>query len=329
MNETSNRDRLFREIVQAAIRIRAQIRETPLLPVPELNDLCGGEIFFKPENWQVTGSFKVRGAANRLLVLDKDQKSKGAVSASTGNHGAAFAFLAEILDIPGILFLPETAPAAKVKALLRTGVDVRHFGDDCVKAEIRAREFARETGRVFVSPYNDPLIVAGQGTIALEIHRQAGPVDDILVPAGGGGLISGIAAGIKTIDPRVRILGCQPENSAVLAASVRAGRILDLPSLPTLSDATAGGLEPGSITLPLCRELVDEFILLTEKEISFAIRWMIDRCHMLVEGAAALPVAALLRRPETFSGRRAVLILSGCRIGGDTLKRILDEEETP
>jgi threonine dehydratase len=136
-------------------------------------------------------------------------------------------------------------------------------------------------------------------------------------------LISGIAAGLKTIDPRVRILGCQPENSAVLAASVRAGRILEMPSLPTLSDATAGGLEPGSVTLPLCRELVDDFILLSEKEISDAVRWIIDRCHMLVEGAAALPVAALLRRPESFAGRRAVLILSGCRIGVDTLKKIL------
>lgn len=318
--------RLLISVIQAENRIRPFIRETPLCPSPLLSGEIGGDVVLKPENWQVTGSFKVRGAANRLLSISEADKSRGAVTASSGNNGAAFAHLTGCLGIPGIIFLPETVAKAKYEALRRTGADIRKFGDDCVKAETRAHEFAEETGRIFVSPYNDPLVVAGQGTIGLELARQAPHLDVVLVPVGGGGLISGIAGYLKALDDRIRIIGCQPVNSPVMAESVRAGRILEIESLATLSDGTAGGIEPGSITFNFCRDLVDEFILVSESEIARALRLMIDNHHMLVEGAAALPVAALLRSPESFSGLKVALVISGSRIGSQTLVEILRQE---
>jgi len=326
MTNRSPEAEILVSVIHAENRIRSFIRETPLLPSPWLSKMTGGKVALKPENWQVSGSFKIRGAANRLLSLTEKEKSLGAVTASSGNNGAAFAHLSGRLGIPGIIFLPDTVPSAKLDALRDTGAEIRLFGDDCVKAESRAREYATESGRIFLSPYNDPLVVAGQGTIGHELLRRMPGLDTVLVPVGGGGLISGIAGYLKGVNPGIRVIGCQPAHSPVMAESVRAGRILDMPSRPTLSDGTAGGIEPGSVTFPLCRRLVDEFVLVSEKEIAQALSLMIERHHMLVEGAAALPLAVLLRKPRNFTGRHTALIISGARIGSKVLSKILVQE---
>jgi threonine dehydratase len=202
-------------------------------------------------------------------------------------------------------------------------VELVLHGDDCVDAELYARRLADQTDTVFLPPYNHPLVVAGQGTVAVELEHQLERVDSVLVPLGGGGLAAGMAAVLKTAGGDVEVVGCQPAASPVMAESVRAGRIVELASAPTLSDATAGGLEDGSITFDLCRSLVDRFVLLDEGEILATIRLLLERHRLLVEGAGALAVAAFRREPRRYAGRRVVLVLTGSSIGLDTLRAVL------
>jgi threonine dehydratase len=310
-------------VLEAESRIRPHVRETPLEHSPILGRHCDCEVYLKLENLQITGSFKVRGAANKLLSLTDDERERGVVTASTGNHGAAVAHMLGALGCPGSIYLPHGASGAKVERLRRIGGGLEFFGDDCVEAEIQARSVAERSGQVFISPYNDPEVVGGQGTVGLEIERQLDRVDSVLVPVGGGGLISGVAGALKGSNPDVEVIGCQPENSAVMYESVKTGRILELESLPTLSDGTAGGIEPEAITFGLCRRLVDDFLLVSEEEIGAAVRSVIEHHHLLVEGAAALPVAALLKQPERFQGHRVVLVVSGGVIGLETLREVL------
>ena len=216
-----------------------------------------------------------------------------------------------------------------MEALRLMGTDIEFYGDDCVKAERFARESAVKRQQIFISPYNDPEIIGGQGTVGMEIHRQMvskqakQKPDAVLVPVGGGGLISGIAGYLKSVFKGVTIIGCQPENSAVMYGSIKAGRIIDVVSRPTLSDGTAGGLEPGTITFDLCRTVVDQFVLVSEDEIKAAIRLILEKHHMLIEGAAALSVAAFLKKSGEFKGKNVVLIISGSKIGLTQLKKIL------
>jgi threonine dehydratase len=311
------------EVLEAELRIRNHIRRTPLDHSLYLSKLTGGEIHLKLENMQHSGSFKLRGALNKMLSLSPKEKQKGLITASSGNHGAAFGWAACRFGLRGIIYLPRTVSSAKLESLELYGMDIRLHGEDCIETEMFAKHKAEEEGLTFISPYNDPRIIGGQGTIAVELVQELDAIDSVLVPIGGGGLISGIAAHMKTIDPQVEIIGCQPINSKVMYDSIQAGEILDIPSLPTLSDGTAGGIERGTVTFAICRRLVDDFILVGEDEIKDALRLMIDKHALLVEGAAALSVAALLQQPERFSGRTAALILSGGKISRETLRSIL------
>ena len=310
-------------MLAAEKRIRPHVRETPLEGSLYLSDLADCEVLLKLENLQITGSFKLRGAANKLLSLSSDDLRRGTVTASTGNHGAAFAYMLKRLGAKGTIFLPENAAPAKVAGLKLYGADLQFSGDDCVKAEEAGKAEAERSGRVWISPYNDAKIVGGQGTVAVELEGQAGEYDAILVPVGGGGLAGGIAGYLKALYPKIEVIGCQPINSAVMYESVKAGRILDIESLPTLSDGSSGGIEHGSITFDICREHIDDFILLSEEEIAAALRLVIEKHYMLIEGSAALPVAALLQQKKRFEGRRVVLVFSGAHIGIETLKQIL------
>ena len=314
------------EVLAAEERIRAHVRETPLEESLYLSGLANCDVHLKLENLQITGSFKLRGAANKLLSLSAEELERGTVTASTGNHGAAFAYMLKRLGARGTIFLPENAAPAKVEGLRLYGAELQFSGDDCVKAEEAARAEAERSGRIWVSPYNDAMIVGGQGTVAVELERQLGEYDAILVPVGGGGLAGGIAGYLKEFHPRTEVIGCQPINSAVMYESVKAGRILDIESLPTLSDGSSGGIEHGSITFEICREHIDDFILLSEEEIAAALRLVIEKHYMLIEGSAALPVAALLQQKEKFEGKRVVLVFSGAHIGIDTLKTLLTEK---
>lgn len=319
----SQAEKIRGETLAAEKRIRLYIRETPAEHSPFLSQAGNGTVYLKCENLQLTGSFKLRGAVNKILSLSDEEKARGLMTASSGNHGAAFSWALQRFGLKGTIVLPETTPETKIDSLLLYSADIIKHGDDCIKAERYGRETAEKWGRTYIPPYNDPQIIGGQGTIGIELLRQVPDVDCVLVPVGGGGLIAGIAGYLKSENPSIEIIGCQPENSAVMYESVKAGQILDLESKPTISDGSAGGIEKDTITFPVCQELVDDFILLTEEEIVSALRLVLTKHHMLVEGAAVLSVAAYIKRKNRFMGKNVVLILSGSKISPEILKEIL------
>ncbi len=314
---------LVQAVIEAEQRIRPYVRETPLDYSAFLSSLTGVEVLLKLENTQHTGSFKVRGALHALLCLDPAQRERGIVAASSGNHGMAMAFGMRALGVTGVVFVPEDASPTKVAAIRALGAEVYQYGDDCLVAEVAARRYAVEQGMSYISPYNDLRVVAGQGTLGVELVRQAEDVDAVFVAVGGGGLVSGVASYVKTHWPHVLVIGCQPARSAVMFESLRAGRIVELADEPTLSDGTAGGIEPDAITFELCQQLVDRFVLVSEEEIAAAMRLAIDAQHTLIEGAAGVALAAFLRCAEEFRGRRVVVVLCGANVSAATLKLVL------
>ncbi|MEX1309585.1 MAG: pyridoxal-phosphate dependent enzyme [Candidatus Sulfomarinibacteraceae bacterium] len=313
----------MREVLEARRRIEGRIRLTECRRSAALSAAAGADVRLKLENTQVSGSFKLRGVMNKLLSLSPEDRGRLMVAASTGNHGAAFAHGVAELGLEGLLFLPTNASAKKLEAIEASGIPFELVGDDCVETERHARDFAAKNGAVWVSPYNDPAIVAGQGTIGPELVEQVAELGSVLIPVGGGGLAGGIAGFFKTAAPAVEIVGCEPEASAVMAESVAAGGIVEMESLPTLSDATTGGIEEGSITFDLCRRFVDRWVRVSEDEIAAAIRFMVEREGMVVEGGAALPVAVALGRPEFLLGRTVALVVTGSKIDDAVLAEVL------
>jgi len=288
----------------------------------------GGEVHLKLENLQNSGSFKLRGVINKILSLSEEDSQKLLVAASTGNHGAAFAHALQLFGLRGKLFMPKTSAVVKVENVRSTGVPFELIGEDCIEAERHAEAFARSGGHVWISPYNDLEVVHGQGTVGVELREQLEAIDAVLAPVGGGGLMGGVAAYLKAVDSSIEVIGCQPVNSCVMYESIKAGRILDIESLPTISDGTAGGIEEGAITFELCRRHVDDFILLGEEEIIAAMRFLHEKEGVTIEGAAALPSAAVLKESKRFAGRRIALIVSGGRVDETTMARVLGAEST-
>jgi len=310
-------------VLEARRRIAPHIRCTECRRSPALSDAAGAEVWLKLENRQISGSFKLRGVMNKILSLSTEERARRLVAASTGNHGAAFAHAVAELGLDGLLFLPTTVTAAKLGPIEASGLPFELVGDDCVVTENHAHAYADDHGCVWISPYNDPAVVAGQGTIAPELVEKLDAIDAVLVPVGGGGLAAGIAGYLKVVDPGIEIIGCEPEASAEMSASIAAGRIVEPANLPTLSDATAGGIEAGAITFDLCRRHVDRFELVSEDEIAAAIRFVHDHEGMVVEGGAALPVAVMLRRPAGLVGKQVVLVITGSKIDRAVLDAIL------
>ena len=315
-------------VPEAMERIDPYVRRTILDRSTYYSQRTGAKVYFKCENLQHTGSFKARGALSKILSLNPKVRAKGIVTASTGNHGAACAFAMQQVGAGGIVFVPETAKETKLAAIRRLGAEIRAFGQDSVETETHARAFAETHGKTYVPPYNDPFVIGGQGTIAMELIDQLPDLDAVFVAVGGGGLIGGIAAYLKVVvKPAIKkdilVFGCSPENSQVMAQSVAAGELLDLPSLPTLSDGTAGGVETGSITFPLCRDFVDAYISVSEAEIATSLREFMGAQHMLIEGSAAAPIAAFLKVADQLEGKRVVIVLCGANISLETLKEIL------
>lgn len=316
-------DEIVSEVKRAEATIRPHVRETPLEHSPALSELGGADVHLKLENEQLSGSFKLRGAMNKIFSLSPEERARPVVTASSGNHAAAVAYALHGVGAKGIIYLPETVSQAKVDALAPYGLELRFVGADAVMGELEARKAAAKENWTYVSPYNDTKIIGGQGTIAIEIERQGDPIDAIFVPVGGGGLVSGVAGYLKARDASIHVVGCQPRNSCVMAESVKAGKLLELDSRPTLADGTAGGIEPEAITFPICQRVVDEFVLLDEEAIAAAMRFMIEKHYLLVEGAAALSVAAFLEAPERYRGQTVVLVVSGRKVSLDTLKKVL------
>lgn len=314
---------LKKEVERAERRIRKYIRFTPAEYSPFFSQQGDCKVNLKLENTQLTGSFKLRGTMNKLLSLTKKERKKILVTASSGNHAAAFAYGLKKLGLKGIIYLPGYTSKAKLEALKFYDVVLKLYGTDCVKTEIHAREEADKNDLEYIPPYNDLKIIGGQGTIGIELKDQLDQIDAVLVPVGGGGLISGIASYLKSFDPSPEIIGCQPENSPVMAESIKAGEILEMESKPTLSDGSAGGIEKGSITFDICKKYVDDFILVSEEEIREAIKLLLERHFMLAEGAGVLALASYMKEKERFKGKKVVLIISGSKISLDKLQEVI------
>jgi threonine dehydratase len=312
------------EVIAAESRIHNFVRETPLDYSAPLSRMTGSQVYLKCENLQFTGAFKVRGAINKLLSLSQKERELGVVTASSGNHGAAVAFGLDKLGMKGLVFVPENASITKVENIKNYKVPVEFYASDCMQTEMHAIDYAKQHNMIYISPYNDIDVIIGQGTIGLEIMRQLNTVDIVLVPIGGGGLISGIAGYIKAVSPSTKIIGCLPQNSPVMSESIKAGKIIEMETLPTLSDATAGGIEADAITFPLCQKYVDDYITVTEDEIKQAIITSIETQHLLIEGAAGVALGALLKTSEEFKGKTVVVILCGGNISVDTLRTVLE-----
>jgi threonine dehydratase len=315
-----------REAEIAFKRIKNYIRVTPLDRAFFFENLDDTHVYLKLENIQVTGSFKLRGAFNKLLSLSEKDRQKGIITASTGNHGAAFLYASEILNTTGVVCVPENISPAKLKGLKMYGKGREELifrGNDVEETESYARELSKKQEKEFVSPYNDSQVIGGQATIGIEILEQLPSADVVFVPVGGGGLMSGIAGYLKCKNPEIKIIGCQPQHSPVMYESVKAGRLIQMESLPTLADGTAGGIEEGSITFEICRDCVDEFIMVSESEIKEAILLVLEKYHMLIEGAAALSVASYIKTKDTYKGKNVVLIISGKKISLEQLKEII------
>ncbi len=313
------------DVLAADSRIRPFTRETYLEPSPHLSEAGGADVWVKCEHLQHTGSFKARGAMNKVLALTDEKCAAGVVTASTGNHGLAVARAAREVGVASLVFVPETADQGKVAAIRRLGAEVRMHANDSAETEVHARAYAAEHGKAYVSPYNDPLVIAGQGTVGLELTRQLDQFDAVFVALGGGGLVSGVAGYLKSVGSAVTIVGCSPENSAVMIRSVQAGRILELPSLPTLSDGTAGGVEAGAMTFDLCRTLVDAYVTVSEDAIRDALRGFVAAHRQLIEGSAAMAIAAYLSDRARWVGARVVIVLCGGNIGVETVRAVLSE----
>jgi threonine dehydratase len=309
-------------VAAAAERLRPLVVRTPLLPSPRLSRACAADVRLKLENVQHTGSFKFRGASNALACLAPARRRAGVVAASSGNHGLALASAAAALGVAATVYVPTTTPGEKRAAIAAHGAEVVVHGDDCVVAEAEARAVAAATGRVYVSPYNDPDVLAGQGTIAVELLEQWPDVDTVYVAMGGGGLLAGMAAYAKAARPRIEFVACSPAQSPAMAACVRAGRIVDVPCHDTFSDSTAGGVEPGAVTFELCRALVDRWLEVDERAIAVAVADALEHSHLLVEGAAGVALAACCQ-DAAVRGRRAAVVVCGANVPLARLRAML------
>jgi len=293
-------------IQEATARVYSVVKETPLVPIPGQ----GGAAFAKQEQLQTTGSFKLRGATNKLMSLSKEAAAAGVITSSTGNHGLGVATAAKLLGIDAEVFLSAQVTELKREKIRERGARVRIIEADPLAAEVAARAAAVESGRTYIAPYNDPYVVAGQGTIGVELMRQLPDLDAIFIATGGGGLLSGIGSYVKAAAPNAHIIGCWPENSAVLYECVKAGRIFEAPETTTLSESTAGGVEENSITFDLCREVMHHGVLVTEDEILRAMRWGHAQGWSM-EGASGVALAAYFKEAERYAGKKVVVLICG------------------
>ena len=300
--------------------IKHYIVKTPLTYSERLSNEINSNIFLKLENFQKTGSFKARGAINKILNINN---SKDVVAASSGNHGAAVSYALSKKNMNGTIYVPENVKKSKVKNIESYGSKVVKFGDDCLDAENEAIRVSKENNLTFVSPYNDLDIVSGQGTIGVEILNDNNEIDVVFITVGGGGLISGVGSYLKSINPSIKVIGCSPVNSSIMINSIKKGKIINTESKDTLSDGSAGGVEEGSITFDICKELIDDYCLVSEDEISLQIKNSLNIDKMLIEGSAAVAIASAIKMKSQLVDKNVVIVICGGNIGSDTLKKIL------
>jgi len=318
----------FKEIYLAQRRIQSIVRRTPLEPSLFFSDACGGEVYLKLENLQLTGSFKIRGALNKMLQLSPEERRRGVVTASAGNHAQGIGYGAKMLGIEATIVVPQNTPKTKIEAIRRYGVDLMIHGENYDEAEKKARQLERELSKVYVSPYNDYDIIAGQGTVGLEMWEQQSNLEVVLVPVGGGGLISGIAIALKSLNPDIEVIGVQSKASPVMYESMKQGRIVEVPIEESIAEGLHGGIEKGSVTFDLVKELVDNIILVEEADIETAIALFLEHHHQVAEGAGAVGLATLMGSEKRFKDRRIGVMVSGGNIDISLIKEILNSTET-
>jgi threonine dehydratase len=307
------------QVIEAADRIRPVVVEAPVEKIEGLVPNIESEVFFKLENLQSTGSFKLRGASNKILSLLPAEAARGVIAASNGNHGLGVAAAAKAAGIAAEVYVSNHVSPSKARRIKEYGAHIKRVGNDPLEAELAARAAASDQGKVFISPYNDAQVMAGQGTIAVELLRQVPHLDAVFVAVGGGGLIGGIGAYLKCASPQTEVVGCWPENSAVLYESIKAGHIVEVAEQPTLSESTAGGLEPGSVTLEICSHVIDTSVLVSETEILDAMRKVRALKGWIIEGAAAVAGAAFLKNAERYKGKRVAVVICGANVSEKVL----------
>ena len=314
-------------VFAARQRIAPYIRRTPLVHSAWLSSMAGASVRLKLESLQVTNSFKIRGAVN-VAVARQERDSGDAerasllVTASAGNHGRALAYACERLGLRLVVFTPRAAPRAKLDAIVRHGADLRADADTYDEAEVMAKQFAAAERITYISPYSHPDVIAGAATIALELLEEWPEVETILVPVGGGGLVSGIALAVKAASPHVRVIGVEAEASPAFTTALAAGRVTPFEVKPTLADGLAGNLDPDTITFDLVRQYVDRIVIAPEHAIEDAVRGLVASDHLIAEGAGATAVAALVDG-QRIEGQRVAVLLSGSNIDTPTLAALI------
>ncbi len=318
---------LVANIIAADPRIKAVdggVRETSLDESGIFSERTGTRFLLKGEHLQRTGSFKMRGAMNKLLCLDKSERKQGIITASSGNHGMATTQAARVAGLEATVYEPETISPLKLANMKRLGAQTVLVPGNGVKAEIAGRAAAKQQARTFVSPYSDLDIIAGQGTIGLELAAQCADLAAVYICVGGGGLISGIGSYLKALRPEIDVIGCWPENATAMHLCLERGEIYDTPETKTLSDGSAGGVEPGAITFPLCQQVIDRHVLVSEDEIAGAMCDMAANENFIIEGAAGVALGAAFKTAGDYKARSIAVVICGRNIALDTFRSVLE-----
>jgi threonine dehydratase len=315
---------LFDRILEADVGIRPQVPVTPLDVSPALSAALGCQVLLKCEHLQPTGSFKVRGSANKILLLTEAARRAGVITASTGNHGQGVARAGALAGVQVTVYVGSATAQQKLAAIRALGAAVVVIDGPPIEAELEARREAELQGKTYISPYNDLQVVAGQGTIGVELARQAPDLAAVFVSVGGGGLISGIGTALKQLSPQTKVIGVWPENSPCMLEAIKAGAIVDTVEYPTLSDATAGAVEVGSVTFPICSDVIDAALTVTEAEIAAAMRTVAQTDRWMIEGAAGVAVAGLMKSAADYPGRKVAAIVCGRNIALEKFLRALN-----
>ncbi len=313
-------------IQKARLDTASLIKQTPLVRSEFLSNLSGGEVFLKLENLQITNSFKPRGAVNKLLHLSSEEEDRGIITASAGNHGQGVAYAAQKLGLQAKVVVPKTTPHVKIEGIRKFGAELVLFGDNYDEAECRAKELARRDGCAYISPYDDELIISGHGTVGLEIVEACPGVDVVVVPVGGGGLISGVSIAVKSTKPEVEIVGVQSEASPVMFESLKTGRIVEAPKAKTIAEGLSGGIEKGSLTFEIAKNCIDRMLLVKESTIRRAVYLLWIQDKQVAEGSGAAAIAPILENNALFKGKTVVCLITGGNIDNDLFKEILASE---
>ncbi len=312
----------IRNILEARRRIRNFVIRTPTCRSAIFSQRTGAEVYLKLECFQSVGVFKIRGAINKICSLSQSELKKGLVTSSSGNHGLSVAYAAKIFGVKAVVVVPKNAVKEKVKAIKSYGAKVVKYGESYDEAHSEAVRIQKETSATFVHPFNDNFVIAGQGTIGLELLEDVPDLDTIIVPVGGGGLISGICVAAKTFNPNIKIVGVQPEGSPAVYKSWKAGKIVEVHSVNTAADGLAAK-KPLDLTFRIIRKHVDDFLLVTEREIGQAVLALLQEAHILTEPSGATSSAALLFKYHPQIKKKIAVIVSGANISIDYLTNLL------